>query len=71
MKFYEGDPPRHGHRSPAELADDEILASLRGDFCAMPEIRPDDEAPTNRERPVSLGERSSFPVPSASHIGFG
>jgi hypothetical protein len=63
MKFYEGDPPRHGHRSPAELADDEILASLRGDFCAMPEAESDDEALAERNRAVPLvldsGDRSS------------
>lgn len=54
MKFYAGDPPRHGHRSPAELADDEILASLRGDFCAMPEAESDDEALAERKRAVPL-----------------
>ena len=54
MEFYEGDPPRHGHRSPAELADDEILSSLRGDFCAMPEAESDDEALAERNRAVPL-----------------
>lgn len=29
MGYYES-PPRHSHRSPAELAEDEILAALRG-----------------------------------------
>jgi hypothetical protein len=43
MEFYEGDPPRHGHRTPAELVDDEIVSLLRGDFCAMPEAESDDE----------------------------
>ena len=54
MRFYEGDPPRHGHRSPAELADDEILSLLRGDFCAKPEAEPDDQAPGERKRAVPL-----------------
>ena len=29
MGYYET-PPRHSHRSPAELAEDEIIAALRG-----------------------------------------
>lgn len=36
MGFYEERPPRHGHRTPSELAEDEILSALHGDFCAMP-----------------------------------
>ena len=54
MEFYEGDPPRHGHRSPAELADDEILSSLRGDFCAMPEAESGYEALTESKRAFPL-----------------
>ena len=54
MNFYEGDPPRHGHRSPAELADDELVSSLRGDFCAMPEAESDDEALAESKRAVPL-----------------
>jgi hypothetical protein len=37
MGFYEERPPRHGHRSPSELAEDEMLSSIHGDFCGMPE----------------------------------
>jgi hypothetical protein len=37
MGYYEERPPRHGHRSPTELADDEMLSSIHGDFCGMPE----------------------------------
>lgn len=37
MGFYEERPPRHGHRSPSELAEDEMLSAVHGDFCAMPE----------------------------------
>jgi hypothetical protein len=36
MGYYEEAPPRHGHRSPSELAEDELLSSLHGDFCGMP-----------------------------------
>ena len=46
MGFYEEQPPRHGHRTPSELAEDEALSALRGDFCGMP------EAP---ERPCRTG----------------
>ena len=37
MGFYEERPPRHGHRNPSELAEDEMLSSIHGDFCWMPE----------------------------------
>jgi hypothetical protein len=37
MGFYEEGPPRHGHRTPSELAEDEMLSALHGDFCGMPE----------------------------------
>jgi hypothetical protein len=29
-------PPRHAHRTPAEIAEDEILAVMRGDLRGMP-----------------------------------
>src|SRR5688500_17738889 len=36
MGFYEESPPRHGHRSPAELSEDAILSSLHpSDFARM------------------------------------
>jgi hypothetical protein len=37
MGFYEERPPRHGHRTPSELAEDEVMSALHGDFCGMPE----------------------------------
>ncbi|HEY8852639.1 MAG TPA: hypothetical protein VIM36_10685 [Gemmatimonadaceae bacterium] len=37
MGYYEESPPRHGHRTPSELAEDEMLSALHGDFCGMPE----------------------------------
>lgn len=33
MGYYEDSPPRHGHRTPAELAEDEILAAIHGNVC--------------------------------------
>lgn len=47
MGYYEEQPPRHGHRTPSELAEDEILAALHGDFCGMP-ARPEQTGPTSR-----------------------
>jgi hypothetical protein len=37
MRFYQDRPPRHGHRTPSELAEDEFLSAAYGDFCGMPE----------------------------------
>ena len=36
MGFYEERPPRHGHRTPSELAEDEMFSAVHGDFCGMP-----------------------------------
>jgi hypothetical protein len=47
MGYYEEQLPRHGHRTPSELAEDEILSALRGDFCGMP-ARPEQTGPTSR-----------------------
>jgi nucleotide-binding universal stress UspA family protein len=33
MGYYEDRPPRHGHRTPSELAEDEILEALHGNVC--------------------------------------
>jgi nucleotide-binding universal stress UspA family protein len=33
MGYYEDSHPRHGHRTPAELAEDETLAALHGNVC--------------------------------------
>jgi hypothetical protein len=57
MGFYEERPPRHGHRTPAELAEDEILSALHGDFCGMP------EAP---EKPKPKGEIKGVAASSAA-----
>ena len=47
MGYYEEQPPRHGHRTPSELAEDEILSALHGDFCGMP-ARSEQTGPTSR-----------------------
>ena len=49
MGYYEEQPPRHGHRTPSELAEDEILSALRGDFCGMP-ARAEQIAPTHDDQ---------------------
>ena len=55
MGYYEDRPPRHGHRTPSELAEDEILSALHGDYCAMPAL-PEQTGPTSRsECLVSTG----------------
>jgi len=46
MGFYEDRPPRHGHRTPFELAEDEILSALHWDYCGMP-ARPEQTGPTS------------------------
>jgi nucleotide-binding universal stress UspA family protein len=33
MGYYEEAPPRHGHRTPSELAEDEMLAAQHGNVC--------------------------------------
>ena len=33
MGYYEDSHPRHGHRTPAELAEDEIIEALHGNVC--------------------------------------
>jgi hypothetical protein len=39
MGYYEGAPPRHGHRTPSELAEDELIAALYGNVCIPRDIR--------------------------------
>jgi len=49
MGFYEERPPRHGHRTPSELAEDEKLSALHGDFCGMPEALEEPRPTTDTE----------------------
>jgi hypothetical protein len=60
MGFYEERPPRHGHRTPSELAEDEILSALHGDFCGMPEAKEEPRPTTEFER-VRLKHVSLLP----------
>src|SRR3982750_12832 len=39
LSFMIANPPRHSHRTPAELADAEILAALRGEQDEIPPSR--------------------------------
>jgi nucleotide-binding universal stress UspA family protein len=39
MGYYEEAPPRHGHRIPSELAEDELLAALHGNVCIPGQTR--------------------------------
>jgi hypothetical protein len=52
MRFYEEGPPRHSHRTPSELAEDEMLSAVHGDFCGMP------EAPEKK----TIGELACVPI---------
>ena len=50
-------PPRHAHRSPAELAEDEILAALRGDLRSMPEEFRETDADDKRIEQIAAARR--------------
>lgn len=59
MGFYlDGQPPPHSHRTPCELAEDEIFATLHGSLCAMPErfkeAGPNDHTECVRRLPYAL-----------------
>jgi hypothetical protein len=66
MGFYEERPPRHGHRTPAELAEDEILSALHGDFCAMPEAS-EKPKPKGDAKRVAVSSAALRPGANASH----
>jgi CBS domain-containing protein len=36
MVYYVDAPPRHSHRTPSELAEDEIFAAMHGNVCIAP-----------------------------------
>jgi len=64
MEYYTDRPPRHAHRTPSELAEDEIFAALRGDVCVQTRIEASalTRAPT---QPILGGRsilRSSSPL---------
>ena len=60
MGFYEERPPRHGHRTPSELAEDEILSALHGDFCEMP-VALEETGPTTGTKLVRLTSFALLP----------
>lgn len=35
MEYYPDGHPRHSHRTPGEIAEDEKLAAFRGEFCGV------------------------------------
>lgn len=47
MGFYDDTPPRHGHRSPSELAEDELLAAAHGNVCVPGHL--EETGPTGTE----------------------
>lgn len=59
--------PRHGHRTPAELVDDEILSAMRGDGAMNPDRR---RCSPDRHEVVTLHSSRLFPVRKADLAGF-
>lgn len=50
MGHYDDGHPPHSHRTPAEIADDEILEALRGNVCApVRTLRPEFKEPPTRD----------------------
>lgn len=64
---HDGGAPRHGHRSPAEIAEDEVLAVLRGDACDVPEY---DAVTPARARRGMLNPERLLPVRNADRLRF-
>jgi hypothetical protein len=64
MGFYEGGPPRHGHRSPSELAEEQWNWVLRGTYCDLPEI-PEEPQPTRKD--ICVRSMKVALVPLADH----
>ena len=54
--------PRHGHRTPAELADEEILSALRGDGVVNPDSK---RCSPDRHEVVTLHSSRLFPIRKA------
>jgi hypothetical protein len=48
MGYYDEAPPRHGHRTPSDLADDEMISALHGKFCGMP-ATPEEAGETKKD----------------------
>jgi nucleotide-binding universal stress UspA family protein len=60
MGFYEDHPPPHGHRSPADLAEDEVQEALHGNVCAPghAELTPTSAPPTDASRSTKEEKRA-------------
>ena len=58
MGYYADGPPRHSHRSPAEIAEDDIAAALRGDFCGA--FAPPGDGKTEPCEPVFIPRRRAL-----------
>ena len=63
----DGGAPRHGHRTPAEIAEDEIMAVFRGESCEVPGNAAQREA---RGAGSSRNERL-LPVRNADRVSLG
>jgi hypothetical protein len=61
----DGVAPRHGHRTPAELAEDEIIAAMRGDGCGVPLV---DGVPPDRMRHIFTCTSRLLPVGNADRV---
>jgi hypothetical protein len=48
MGYYQDGPPRHSHRTPSDLADDEMISAIHGDFCGMP-ATPEEAGETKKD----------------------
>jgi len=62
MGYYADQPLRHSHRSPAEIAEDDIAAALRGDFCGVMASASDGNGET-REPTFIPRRRTLVPLP--------
>lgn len=58
--------PRHGHRTPAELADDEIRSAMRGDGVVNTHCK---QCSPDRHEVVTLHSSRLFPVRKADLAG--
>lgn len=53
MGYYEERPPRHGHRTPTELAEDEVLSALEGHVCSPTHTSSTTKKPKERKPTVT------------------
>lgn len=58
MGYYADGPPCHSHRSPAEIAQDDRAAVLRGDFSGA--LEPGCDAEANVSEPLCIPRRRAL-----------